>query len=102
MKFLYYLACIGKPDLNIKITILKKKINYIYKNINNPFDIIINLYELDNDIIKLITDTLSDFTFIKKKYIYSKKGVLTELFLTNIYNNKIDDYDYILFILDGT
>ena len=38
--------------------------------------------------------------FINNFYIYEKKGVLTELFLTNPNNEHINCYDYIFFILD--
>ena len=38
--------------------------------------------------------------FINNLYIYKKKGVLSELFLTNPNNDCISNYDYILFILD--
>ena len=100
MKFLYYLACIGNPKLSFKLELLEHNLNYIYQNINTDFDIIINLYSVDLNYFELIEKTLSKCKFIKNKYIYRKKGVLTELFLTNIHNDKLEDYDYILFILD--
>ena len=100
MKFLYYLACIGNPKFSFKLKLLESNLNYIYQNINTDFDIIVNLYSVDSGSFELIKETLSKYKFIKNKYIYQKKGVLTELFLTNIHNNKLENYDYILFILD--
>lgn len=96
MKLLYYIPAIGYPDLDIKRDILLHNLNYIYNQINEPFDISISFYDTSEE-IKLL---LSQLTFLQNIYIYEKKGVLTELFLTNpknIYNNK---YDYIIFTLD--
>ena len=97
MKLLYYLAAIGEPDLNTKIGILLNNLNYIYKNLSINFDIIINCYETENE---TIYSSVKKLKFIDNIYIYKKKGVLTELFLTNPYNNHINNYDYIIFILD--
>jgi hypothetical protein len=98
MKFIYYLAAIGNPNLDIKIGILKNNLEKIYNDINQNFDIIINCYEEDlsfNDII-----TSFNFKFLNNIYIHTKKGVLCELWFSNNYNNKLKDYDYILFMLD--
>ena len=96
MKFIYYLAAIGDSGLDKKLDILSKNLNHIYKNINCKFDIVINCYN-SFDIIK---NFIAQFDFIGIKYIYNKKGVLTELFLTNPHNASLSNYDYILFMLD--
>jgi len=98
MKFIYYLAAIGQPNLDIKIDILKNNLEKIYNNITQNFDIIVNCYEEDlsfNDII-----TSFNFNFLNNIYIHTKKGILCELWFTNDYNKKLNNYDYILFILD--
>lgn len=100
MKFCYYLVCIGEPNLGEKLEILVSNLNYIYNDIKTPFDIIINCYETNRNITNFIKNEINDLNFIDNVYIYSKKGVLSELFLTNIHNDKIDNYDYIFFILD--
>jgi len=96
MKFLYYLPAIGENNLEEKYNILIHNLEYIYNNINETFDLCINFYTI-SDYIKLKLKTLP---FINNLYIYEKKGVLTELFLTNPNNIYISNYDYILFILD--
>ena len=100
MKLLYYIASIGNPDLNIKMDILIHNLNYIYNNINNKFDIIINCYEEDDSIMQNILNIIKETNIINNIFFYKKKGVLTELFLTNPHNNILPNYDYVLFILD--
>ena len=96
MKLLYYIPAYGKPNLNIKFEILEHNINYISDQIEQSIDLCINFYSPSQEIIK----NLKKNKKINKLYVYEKKGVLTELFLTNPNNSKIKDYDYILFILD--
>jgi hypothetical protein len=96
MKLLYYLPAIGNPNIEIKQKILLHNLLYIYRQINQSFDISIAFYDISVN-IKMM---LNNLPFIDKKYIYEKKGILTELLLTNpnnIYNN---NYDYIIFTLD--
>jgi len=100
MKFLYYLSCIGNPEFNIKKNILYQNLIYIFYDLKCNFDIIINLYELDENYYNELTTLLESLNFITNKYIYVKKGVLSEVFLTNPYNKYIYNYDYILYILD--
>lgn len=100
MKLLYYIAAIGLPDLNIKIDILLYNLKYIYNDININFDIIINCYEENDNNIKIIINSIKQLNIINNIYLYKKKGVLTELFLTNPNNNLIKNYEYILFMLD--
>lgn len=98
MKLLYYLAAIGEPDLNTKIVILLNNLVNIYKNTSENFDVIVNFYETEND--KIMYNLIKSLKFINNVYFYVKKGVLTELFLTNPFNSYISKYDYIVFILD--
>lgn len=97
-KIMYYLICIGKPNFEVKIEILLHNLNEIFLNINLNFDIIINCY--DNSLHQKIKDELSSLSYIKNIYIFTKKGVLTEVFLNNPYNIQLINYDYIFFILD--
>lgn len=97
MKLLYYLIALGNNHLEKKTEILLHNLNYIYNNINEKFSIAINFYDISED-IKIKVKNLS---FIENAYFYEKKGVLTELFLTNQdINDKIPSYDYIIFLLD--
>tara|TARA_B100000963_G_scaffold361601_1_gene398038 strand:- start:1710 stop:2426 length:717 start_codon:yes stop_codon:yes gene_type:complete len=96
MKFIYYLTCIGKPSLNKKLFILYKNLLYIKNNIQQNFSIVVNCYS-DHQIINKF---LSKFDFLDNIFIHYKEGILTEVWLTNPYNNKLNDYDYILYILD--
>ena len=100
MKLLYYLPAFGGPNLGYKVKILHYNIHYIFNQTKQPFDIIINLYEIDPKILTGLRNHLNKQVCITNAYITVKKGVLTELFLTNPDNTKIADYDYILFILD--
>ena len=97
MKLLYYLAAIGNPGLNTKIDILLSNLTYIHKKLSINFDIIINCYEEED---KTVYNSLKKLNFIDNIYIYIKNGFLKELFLTNAYNNHVNNYDYIIFILD--
>jgi hypothetical protein len=98
MKILYYLAAFGSPDFELKLSFLKNNLEYIYNNIGENFDIIVNNYDVDKE--QIIFDFLNQFRFIDNKYIFSKKGHLSELWLNNVYNSKITNYDYVFFILD--
>lgn len=96
MKFLYYLSAIGESNLDIKLNILKNNLIYIYENIKENFDIMINCYD---DTIK-VQELIDSFEFIKQKFIHKKKGRLVQLWKTNPYHKLIDNYDYILYIMD--
>jgi hypothetical protein len=100
MRLLYYIACIGNPDLDIKTEILISNLNYIYADIQCSFDVCINLYETDESAYAILHNILNEISFIHHCYVYIKKGVLTELFLTNPHNKFIENYDYIMFIMD--
>lgn len=95
MKFLYYLCCIGTPQLDIKLKILEHNLLYLQK-IFKIYDIIINCYNSCSLILKFI----KKFKFINKIFIHNKKGILTEVWLTNPYNIEVNNYDYMIFILD--
>jgi hypothetical protein len=98
MKFLYYLAAFGSPNFDAKLYYLKNNLEYIYSNIGENFDIIINNYDVKQE--DFIYSFLNNFKFLNKKYIFSKEGHLSELWLSNKYNSKIKNYDYVMFILD--
>lgn len=98
MKFVYYLACIGNPSIENKINILNKNLFYIHNNIKCDFDIIINLY--DPYCYQVLDNLLSSLSFIKNVHFHTKRGILTEVFLTNPHNDILKQYQYILFILD--
>lgn len=91
MKLTYYLAAIGNPDYNIKLSILKHNLLYL-KNQGVKVDIIVNCYD------KSFQSTHLDRKMYNKLYIHYKKGVLTELWHSNPYHGKLNDI--ILFILD--
>lgn len=97
MKLLYYIPGFGSPNTDIKYEILNHNISYIYNQIKNTFDISINFYTPPSP--KLISSIQKNHC-INQLLVYEKKGVLTELFLTNPNNLIIEDYNYIFFILD--
>lgn len=95
MKLLLYIAAIGNPKIEEKLTILNNNLKYIENT--NCFDEItlsLNIY----DSYEIITNYLKKYS--NKIFIHYKKGILSELFLTNPHNNIIHNHDYILFILD--
>ena len=100
MRLLYYIACIGNPDLDIKTEILISNLKYIYGDIQCTFDVCINCYETDETTYTILISIVNGLGFIDNCYCYVKKGVLTELFLTNPHNKIVDNYDYIMFIMD--
>lgn len=100
MRLLYYIACIGNPDLDVKTEILISNLKYIYADIQCKFDVCINCYETDEGTYTNLQGIVNGLGFIDNCYVYVKKGVLTELFLTNPHNKLVDKYDYILFIMD--
>ena len=95
MKILYYLAATGEPFYEIKKQIFFDNIKTISYEINDKIDVNINLYTEDKNFEDLIKKSI----YINNSYIYNKKGILPELFLTNPYNDKIMDYDYVIFIV---
>ncbi len=96
MKFIYYVASIGGPNLMTKLEILSKNLTYIHSNLKENFDIILNCYS-DHDLIKKF---IGSHYFLSNVYSYDKVGVLTELWMVNPSNVLLDSYDYILFMLD--
>ncbi len=100
MRLLYYIASIGNPNLDIKTEILISNLKYIYDDIQCKFDVCINCYETDEATYTNLLSILNGLVFIDNCYCYVKTGVLTELFLTNPHNAVVDNYDYIMFIMD--
>jgi len=96
MKLLYYLPAFGEGKMDIKGEILLHNLDYIFNDIKEPFSICLNMYTNDER-LKLRLSTLE---YLENIYVYEKKGVLTELFLTNPANIHVDAFDYIFFCLD--
>lgn len=96
MNILYYLAAIGEESFDIKKNIFFKNVKKIYQDINKKIDVIVNIYTEDLNFENDIKNSI----YINNYFIYNKKGMLPELFLTNPYNNKVNNYDYILFMVD--
>jgi hypothetical protein len=96
-KFLYYLAAIGEPNLETKLSILKKNLFILYKDIHQSFDIMINCYDAETIQIE---EFLYSLPFLRHIIIHKQKGRLVELWKTNPYHNLISNYDYILYMLD--
>ena len=97
VKFLYYLAAFGEPNINIKYEILIHNINYIHKSIKTNFDLFVNVY--DTTCFGSIINELN-FTYLNKIIINKQKGILSELWINNPYHGALEKYDYIFFILD--
>ena len=100
MKFLYYLAALGEPNLEKKNETLSFNLICIHQNLNHSFDLMINYYDKNPSTLIYLKKIIDKLNFIDNFYLYIKKGILTELFLTNPDNKFIKNYDYILFILD--
>lgn len=96
MRFVYYLAAIGHRGLDVKLNILAKNLNYIYSRLNTNFDIVVNCYNSED----VVYNFVQQFKFLNKTMFHNKPGVLTELFLSNPHNASLNNYDYILFMLD--
>ena len=96
MKLLYYIPSIGSPNLDIKLETINHNISYLYKQIETQIDIIINIYDEKDKII----ENLEKNSNIGNINIYYKKGILAELFLTNMHNYKVKNYDYTIFCFD--
>jgi hypothetical protein len=97
MKFLYYLAAIGENNYDIKKNILFHNLNYIHNTIKTNFDIIINMYDEDTNLITQI----NNLPYISNCFVhFKKKFILSQLWLCNPHHTIINNYDYILFILD--
>lgn len=97
--FLYYLAAIGSPNMDIKLDILKHNVTNIYNNIQVPFDIMLNCYD-DGDTCTNIKKMLSLLPFLNNVIIHEKKGRLVELWHTNPYHTLLNQYHYVFYILD--
>ena len=96
MKILYYMSAIGEEHFSLKKKIFFNNVKKISTDINKKIDVIVNIYTEDQEFENDIKSSL----YINKAFIYNKKGMLPELFLTNPYNNEIDNYDYVLFLVD--
>jgi len=97
VKFLYYLAAFGEPNISIKYDVLIHNINYIHENIKTNFDLFVNVY--DKTYFENIINT-SNFTYLNEIIINKQKGILSELWINNPYHKNFKKYDYIFFILD--
>lgn len=95
--FIYYLAAIGSPNLDIKLDILKNNVIAIFNNIRKSFDIMFNCYEEDET---PILNMLKSLSFIDKIIMHKKKGRLVELWFSNPHHDLLKKYSYIFFTLD--
>lgn len=95
--FIYYLAAIGGPFLDVKLEILKNNLTSIHDNLKIPFDIMLNCYDKD---VTPIYNLLKSLSFIDKIIIHKKKGRLVELWHSNPHHDLLKKYEYIFFILD--
>uniref|UniRef100_A0A6C0LF05 Glycosyltransferase n=1 Tax=viral metagenome TaxID=1070528 RepID=A0A6C0LF05_9ZZZZ len=98
VKFVYYLAAIGSPNLQAKKDILQHNLIYIYNKLNENFDIVINCYEKGCTIADILDK--NECPFIDNIFFYCRTGMLVELWNTNPFHKKIKNHDYIFFILD--
>lgn len=96
MKLLYYLCAIGDYNFDIKKNIFFANIKNIYTEFNEKIDVNVNIYTKDN----CFEENIKNSPYIGKYYIYNKKGIMPELFLTNPYNKHFEKYDYIIFLVD--
>ena len=97
MKLLYYCACIGAPEIERKQDILVHNLNYLHNQLGNTIDVVLNCYDNNEP---LLVDKTKGLGSVGNVFSYQKKGVLTELFLTNPHNDKFANYDAIIFNLD--
>ena len=98
MKLCYYLACIGEPNLNTKIDVLHRNINYLGKQLQEKIDIIVNYYDI-RDTAPFLSK-IKENQWVGQCYLHQKPGVLVELWLTNPHHKLIENYNYIFFCLD--
>lgn len=91
MHICYYLAAIGSPYYNTKKSILKANLKLLSKYAK--IDLFICSYDEYGS-----TDEIEEY--IDNIYIYNKKYMLAEFWLTNPHNELLDNYDYVLLILD--
>jgi hypothetical protein len=95
MKILYYIPSIGNPNIDSKLEILNHNLKYLFDNHENlEIDLCINCYNCYEEIDNFKFDKVGNI------YIYKKPGVITQLWMTNPNNDKIVNYDYVLFIFD--
>lgn len=95
-KFIYYLAAIGNPNFDKKIEFLNYNLNYIH-SYYPYYDIFINCYD-DSPIESFVNK--EKFPFLNNIIIVKKQGILSQLWINNPKHCLLQDYDYILFILD--
>lgn len=95
-KFIYYLAAIGNPNFDKKIDFLKHNL-FCINNYYSNFDIFINCYD-DSPIETFINK--ENFSFLNNIFIERKQGILSQLWINNPKHYLLNNYDYILFILD--
>ena len=97
MKFLYFLAAIGGPDLKKKFKILSRNLIYIHHTLKHDFSIAINCYNSPDE----VSEFVKRFPFLDKIYFHSRpNSVLSELWFTNPDMEEYNNYDEIFFILD--
>lgn len=94
MYFAYYLAAIGEPNLDRKREILYNNVKTISEQIGEKIDLFINDYSLEFQLDARFGP------YVDETFIFRKKGIIAELWLTNHYNYKLFDYDYMLMVLD--
>lgn len=99
-ELLYYLAPIGGPNYDDKLSILKQNLIYIHNNIDCNFDVAVNSYLTKKTEQQKLVDLIKSLKFINKTYYNFKQGWLAEVFLDNPDNQSFAQYEYILFIVD--
>lgn len=95
--FIYYLAAIGSPHMDVKTQILIYNLHELYKQIQYPFDIMVNCYDEHDETLE---KQLRSFSFLRTIYFHKKKGRLVELWKSNPYHIYLQAYLHILYVLD--
>jgi len=94
--FIYYLAAIGNPNFDKKIEFLNQNLNCIHQYYSS-YDIFINCYD-ELPIESFVNK--EKFPFLNNIIIVRKQGILSQLWINNPKHSLLQEYDYILFILD--
>lgn len=97
MKICYYLMAIGEPYLRLKTDILENNLRILKQNSDIEIDLFLCSYDLTSGKY-IINDNIKQY--IDKSYKHIKRMILGEFLLTNPNNELINQYDYVLLMLD--
>lgn len=102
LKICYYLGAIGNPKFDMKFDVLVNNLKILKQNTQNTtVDLFVCCYDEEKKSAFQFGNQFDKLKqYVDNICIHAKNGILAELWLSNPFDEKISDYDYLMLVLD--